>query len=109
MTPKAELLELIEKLPDDKIAQAIDAINALLALQQPGGNKQAAQQDAEQPLNDLLTAIIGSVTNSFYDLSVENERAGAKIIAKRLDFSRTRILEAWDAYKKSRPVDISKQ
>lgn len=109
MTPKAELFELIEKLPEDKIPQAIETINALLALQPPTNSQPTATADPEQPLNELLTAIIGSVTNSFYDLSVENERAGAKIIAKRLGFSRTRILEAWDVYKKSRQIDVHKQ
>ncbi len=100
MNSKNELLELLEKVPDDKLPQVTAFINTLLAVPAEEPASQAAPYPA-QALHELLGALIGSVTNSLYDLSTENERAGAKIVASRLDFSRTKILEAWDGYKKA--------
>ncbi|MEG6584118.1 hypothetical protein [Dendrosporobacter sp. 1207_IL3150] len=98
MKNKAELLELLKNLPEDKVPAAIESIKSLLtpAPQEP----QPVKTVTEQALQELLTVVIASLTNSLYDLSVENDKAGAKIIANRLDFSRKKILEAWDVYKK---------
>jgi hypothetical protein len=102
MNQKDELLELLNQLPADKLPQAIEAIRSLL---QPSGallEPKLQLSHSDQALQDLLTAMVGGITNSLYDLSTEHERAGGKIIASRLDFSRMKILESWDTYRKKR-------
>jgi len=91
---KDYLLELIEQLPEDKIDSAIELIQPLLKQSADSVNATA------DPLNDFLAIVVSSLANSLYDLSVESERNGAKIAANRLDFSRKKITEAWDGYKK---------
>lgn len=105
MNHKLELLELLEKIPAEKLPEAVNAIRLLLDPTPEVSTLKTQAAHSDQALHELLTAMIGSVTNSLYDLSTENERAGAKILANRLDFSRMKILESWDTYRKKRPID----
>ncbi|QDR82829.1 hypothetical protein [Sporomusa termitida] len=56
----------------------------------------------KDPVHDLLTAIVSSLNNTLYDLAAENERGGSKVTAKRLEFSRQKIMSAWDVYSQTR-------
>ena len=105
MNHKLELLELLDKLPAEKLPEAVNAIRSLLDSNPEATTQTPQAAHSDQALHELLTAMIGSITNSLYDLSTENERAGAKILANRLDFSRMKILESWDSYRKKRSVE----
>jgi hypothetical protein len=93
MTAKTELATLLEQLPEDHIPKVVEFIHSL-AKDQP---------DHEIPadnLQQLLKIFTTSLTNSLYDLSIDMDRKGEKVLANRLDFSRKKITEAWNTYNK---------
>ncbi|MDF2572226.1 MAG: hypothetical protein K0R55_3830 [Sporomusa sp.] len=53
-------------------------------------------------VHELLTAIVSSLSNTLYDLSTDSEKAGSKVTAKRLEFSRQKIMGAWETYNQKR-------
>lgn len=53
-------------------------------------------------VHQLLTAIVSSLSNTLYDLSVDNERNNNKVTAKRLEFSRQKVMSAWEVYNQNR-------
>lgn len=59
-------------------------------------------EPAKDEVHELLTAIVASLNNTLYDLSMESERGGSKVTAKRLDFSRQKIMSAWEVYNQRR-------
>ncbi len=61
-------------------------------------------ESEKDPVHDLLTAIVSSLNNTLYDLATENERGGSKVTAKRLEFSRQKIMSAWEVYNKNRGI-----
>lgn len=53
-------------------------------------------------VHELLTAIVSSLNNTLYDLAADNEKAGSKVTAKRLEFSRQKVMTAWEVYTQKR-------
>ncbi|WP_371374100.1 hypothetical protein [Sporomusa aerivorans] len=53
-------------------------------------------------VHELLAAIVATLNNTLYDLSAENDRDGKKVTAKRLDFSRQKVMTAWETYNQKR-------
>lgn len=94
MNSKAELIELIQELPEDKIDAAIAVIKELHVRAENSGEK------SPDPLFDLMKAVIYSMNNSLYDLSIEAGRREEKVLANRLESYRKRVSEAWETYKK---------
>jgi hypothetical protein len=56
----------------------------------------------DDEVHDLLAAIVSSLNNTLYDLSMESERNENKVTAKRLDYSRQKVMAAWEVYTKKR-------
>lgn len=53
-------------------------------------------------IHELLTAIVSSLSNTLYDLAAESERNDNKVVAKHLEFSRQKVMNAWDVYNQKR-------
>jgi hypothetical protein len=93
MNSKDELMELIQQMPEGKISKAITLLKEL--------NDQAASTEkASEPLNEFMKAVVYSMNNSLYDLSIEAGRREEKVLSNRLESYRKRIAEAWEIYKK---------
>ncbi len=93
MNSKADLIELIEQLPEEKVATAITLIKELQ-------EKAESIEKAPDPIFDLMKAVIYAMNNSLYDLSIEAGRKEEKVLANRLESYRKRVSEAWEVYKK---------
>jgi isopropylmalate/homocitrate/citramalate synthase len=93
MNSKAELDELIQQLPEEKVAIAITLIKEL---QEKTENSETNQD----PIFDLMKTVIYAMNNSLYDLSIEAGRREEKVLANRLESYRKRVSEAWEVYKK---------
>lgn len=96
MTQKAELIELISRLPEEKVPVVIAFLKRL---EENGANAANEGGQPVEPLQELLTTVIYSITNSLYDLSTEAERSGSKVMATRLNTYRKKMAEAWEVYK----------
>lgn len=59
-------------------------------------------ESPKDEVHELLMAIVGSLNNTLYDLAAENERSGNKVTAKRLEFSRQKVMTAWEVYNQKR-------
>ncbi len=59
-------------------------------------------ESSNDEVHELLAAIVATLNNCLYDLSVESDRDGKKVVAKRLDFSRQKVMSAWEAYNQKR-------
>ena len=59
-------------------------------------------QPANDEIHDLLAAVISALNNTLYDLSTENDRNENKVTAKRLEFTRQKVMTAWETYTKIR-------
>ncbi|WP_371364134.1 hypothetical protein SRRS_49850 [Sporomusa rhizae] len=59
-------------------------------------------EPAKDEVHELLSAIIAALSNTLYDLSTDAEREGSKVTAKRLEFSRQKIMTAWETYNSKR-------
>ncbi|WP_425059155.1 hypothetical protein SCACP_38200 [Sporomusa carbonis] len=53
-------------------------------------------------VHELLAAIVSALNNTLYDIAADNERNGSKVTAKRLEFSRRKIMDAWEVYSQKR-------
>ncbi len=96
MDEKQKLIQLIEGLPEAKLAGALRAIRKIAGEQQS-----CAETETENspPLQELLTGMVYSLSNTLYDLSIDAERKGEKVMAKRLEAYRKKVAETWDRYK----------
>ena len=97
MNNKEELQNLIETLPDEKIPAAISAILALM--NEEDGYSEKSGSGSTDELYQFLKTFVTSVNNALYDLTDESTRQGETILAKKLTFSRKKMLEAWNNYK----------
>lgn len=52
--------------------------------------------------HELLAAIVSALNNTLYDLSMESDRNDNKVTAKRLEYSRQKVMTAWEVYNKKR-------
>jgi hypothetical protein len=93
MNSKDELIELIQQLPEEKVATAITVIKEL-------SDKAASSEKTSDPLHEFMKAIAYSMNNSLYDLSIEAGRRDEKVLSNRLESYRKRVAEAWEIYKK---------
>ncbi|AJQ28687.1 hypothetical protein [Pelosinus fermentans] len=93
MNSKAELIELIQQLPEEKVAIAITLIKELQ-------EKTESSEINPDPTFDLMKTVIYAMNNSLYDLSIEAGRREEKVLANRLESYRKRVSEAWEVYKK---------
>ncbi|MCC5466033.1 hypothetical protein [Pelosinus baikalensis] len=93
MNSKAELVELIQQLPEEKVAIAITLIKELQ-------EKTESSEINPDPIFDLMKTVIYAMNNSLYDLSIEAGRREEKVLANRLESYRKRVSEAWEVYKK---------
>lgn len=59
-------------------------------------------EPANDEVHELLAAIVSSLNNTLYDLSMENERNEHKVTAKRLEYSRQKVMTAWEVYNQKR-------
>ncbi|CVK20198.1 MULTISPECIES: hypothetical protein [Sporomusa] len=59
-------------------------------------------ESSKDEIHELLTAIVGSINNTLYDLAAESERGGSKVTAKRLEYSRQKVMTAWEVYNQKR-------
>lgn len=59
-------------------------------------------ESSKDEVHELLTAIVATLNNTLYDLSAESERGGSKVTAKRLDYSRQKVMSAWEVYNQKR-------
>lgn len=57
---------------------------------------------ANDEAHELLAAIVSSLNNTLYDLSTECERNDSKVTAKRLEYSRQKVMSAWEVYNQKR-------
>ncbi len=102
MNERKKLIQLIEGLPEEKVTLAMQAIRKVV-----GGVKSVAEEKPKEglPLQELLTGIVYSLSNSLYDLSADAEKKGDKVLAKRLDIYRKKVTETWDGYKLTQPSE----
>src|SRR5690242_15695132 len=92
MDSRSELLELIGQLPEEKVSTALTLINELIT-------KQENSEKVIDPLQDLMKALMYSMNNSLYDLSIDAGRKEEKVLSNRLESYRKRVAEAWEVYK----------
>ncbi len=95
MNPKSELIELIQQLPEEKIPAAMTLIKQLM-------DKSESGEKAPDPLLDFMKAMVYSMNNSLYDLSIDAGRKEEKVLSNRLESYRKRVSEAWEIYKNSK-------
>jgi len=93
MNSRAELIELIQQLPEEKVAIAITLIKELQ-------EKTENSETNPDPIFDLMKTVIYAMNNSLYDLSIEAGRREEKVLSNRLESYRKRVSEAWEVYKK---------
>lgn len=94
MNSKSELLALIEKLPEEKIPEAVILMKNLLEEQE---NNEAAS-DQPDPLDTFMAVIVHSLTNAMYDLSADARRKEEKVMASRLETYRKKVADGWQTY-----------
>lgn len=92
MDSKSELLDLIEQLPEEKVSTALTLLKELIT-------KQENNKKVIDPLQDLMKALMYSMNNSLYDLSIDAGRKEEKVLSNRLESYRKRVAEAWEVYK----------
>lgn len=92
---KAELLELIEQLPENKISAAMTFMKQLV-------EKSENNEKTTDPLQEFMKAMVYSMNNSLYDLSIDAGRKEEKVLSNRLESYRKRVSEAWEIYKNSK-------
>jgi len=95
MNSKTKLIELIQQLPEEKTLAAMTLIKQLL--EEPESGK-----SAPDPLQEFMKAMVYSMNNSLYDLSIDAGRKEEKVLANRLESYRKRVSEAWEIYNNSR-------
>jgi hypothetical protein len=95
MNPKSELIELIQQLPEEKIPAAMAFIKQLMEKPESG-------EKVQDPLQDFMKAMVYSMNNSLYDLSIDAGRKEEKVLSNRLESYRKRVSEAWEIYKNSK-------
>ena len=98
MSPKMELIELIQQLPEEKFPEAVTLLKQLVEAT-PGGQAPQNGENNPDPLQDFMTIIVYSMTNTLYDLSVDAGRKDEKVMANRLETYRKKVSEAWEMYK----------
>lgn len=59
-------------------------------------------ESSKDEVHELLAAIVGSINNTLYDLTAESEKGGSKVTAKRLEYSRQKVMTAWEVYNQKR-------
>ncbi|TWH46049.1 hypothetical protein [Sporomusa sp. KB1] len=59
-------------------------------------------ETSNDDVHELLAALVSSLNNTLYDLSAESERNNSKVTAKRLEYSRQKVMSAWEVYTKKR-------
>ncbi|GMA97590.1 hypothetical protein [Pelosinus sp. IPA-1] len=92
MDSRSELLELIGQLPEEKVSTALTLLKELIT-------KQENSEKVIDPLQDLMKALMYSMNNSLYDLSIDAGRKEEKVLSNRLESYRKRVAEAWEVYK----------
>jgi hypothetical protein len=95
MNSKTELLELIQQLPEEKIPAALTLIKQLVEKPENG-------ETTPDPLHDFIKAMVYSMNNSLYDLSIDAGRKEEKVLSNRLESYRKRVSEAWEIYKNNK-------
>lgn len=91
MNTKTELMELIQQLPEEKIPAAMKFIQQLV-------EKIESPEKAADPMQEFMKAMVYSMNNSLYDLSIDAGRKEEKVLANRLESYRKRVSEAWEIY-----------
>jgi len=93
---RQELLKLVEQLPPEKVPDALELIRSL-QLSTPDADiiKDEPYRPQTDKLHQFLREFAKNMNNSLYDLSIHMERKGDKVLSRRLEFSRKRIVEAW--------------
>lgn len=59
-------------------------------------------ETSNDEVHELLAAIVSSLNNTLYDLAMENDRNDNKVTAKRMEFARQKVMNAWEEYAKKR-------
>jgi hypothetical protein len=59
-------------------------------------------ETSNDEVHALLAAIVSSLNNTLYDLSAESEKNDNKVTAKRLEYSRQKVMSAWEVYNQKR-------
>lgn len=59
-------------------------------------------ETSNDDVHELLAAIVSSLNNTLYDLATENERNDNKVTAKRMEYARQKVMNAWEEYAKKR-------
>jgi len=59
-------------------------------------------ETSNDEVHALLAAIVSSLNNTLYDLSAESEKNDNKVTAKRLEYSRQKVMNAWEVYNQKR-------
>jgi len=59
-------------------------------------------ETSNDEVHALLAAIVSSLNNTLYDLSAESEKNNNKVTAKRLEYSRQKVMSAWEVYNQKR-------
>ncbi|AIF50630.1 hypothetical protein [Pelosinus sp. UFO1] len=98
MDSRSELLELIGQLPEEKVDTALTLLKELIA-------KQENNEKIIDPLQDLMKALMYSMNNSLYDLSIDAGRKEEKVLSNRLESYRKRVAEAWEVYKSKSDIN----
>lgn len=91
MDSRTELGDLIEKLPEEKVATAVTLLKELIG--------EHESEKIVDPLQDFMKALMYSMNNSLYDLSIDAGRKEEKVLSNRLESYRKRVTEAWEVYK----------
>lgn len=99
MSPKKELIELIQQLPEEKIPGAITLLRKLIDTAPKGEESSQSSESISDPLQDFMAIIVYSMTNTLYDLSVDAGRKEEKVMSNRLETYRKKVSEAWEIYK----------
>lgn len=94
MNSKNELLALIEKLPEEKIPEAIVLMKSLIEKEE---NTETAPGQPD-PLDAFMAVIVHSLTNAMYDLSADARRKEEKVMANRLETYRKKVADGWQTY-----------
>ena len=94
MNSKNELLALIEKLPEEKIPEAIVLMKSLIEKEE----NTAAAPGQPDPLDAFMAVIVHSLTNAMYDLSADARRKEEKVMANRLETYRKKVADGWQTY-----------
>lgn len=96
MDERQELMQLVENMEQEKLATALRVMKQLAGDDAVAGKEKGAEVEA---LQELLTSMVYSLSNTLYDLSIDADRKGEKVMAKRLEAYRKKVAENWDRYK----------